>query len=160
MWFREFKSVMYKNLKIHCTHHKVYSDTGNLAELCSSLHTVSGLKYQRWELPCTLKDLKKNNRLANSETFGFLYSSCSICCNICFYTILEHEKQEKHHPPAKHINHSHSFLIKLWTITTPSIRSNAVAVYFVTKKKINHFPFNCIFWWVVLFKFVSYIHGQ
>lgn len=66
--------------------------------------------------------------------FGFLYSSC-ICCNICFYTILEHEKQEKHHPPAKHINHSHSFLIKLWTITTPRIRSNAVAVYFVTKKK-------------------------
>lgn len=77
----------------------------------------------------------------------FLYRLHSICCNICFYTIAEHEKQEKHHPPAKHINNSHSFLIKLRTITARRIRSNAFFhEYFIQVCQLQSRPIRLLFY--------------
>lgn len=47
----DFKSVMYKDLKIHYSQHKGCSDTGDLTELYM-LHTISTLRHQKWDLPC------------------------------------------------------------------------------------------------------------
>ena len=47
----DFKLVAYTDLKIHCSQHKGCSDTGDLTELCS-LHTVSTLRHQKWDLLC------------------------------------------------------------------------------------------------------------